>query len=99
MATRYTYDTNLNDEAETEVRVSFTVAWGSPGTGRPYFGPVELYDEGSPDEVEDMRLLLVDGSTGPFDEEFIAAALQEVAVNHTEAMLEEARQREAAWAE
>lgn len=109
MATRYTYDTNLSDDAETEVRVSFTVAWGSPGTGRPYYGPPELYDEGSPDEVEDLRLELVNGAARPtpfgdfgalaVNQEFEAAILQEIAQNHTEAMLEVSRDREEYWAD
>lgn len=107
MATRYTYDTNLSDDAETEVRVSFTVAWGSPGTGRPYYGPPELYDEGSPDEVEDLRLELINGTTRPapfgdaaaVNREFEAAILQEIAQNHMEAMLEAARDREDYWSD
>lgn len=105
MATRYSYATTLAystgdvpEVDEVEVEVSFTVAWGAPGTGRPYYGPVELYDEGSPDEVEDLRLLSVDGVGGPFDQHDEAAILQEIAQNHIEAMLEEARDREAAWA-
>lgn len=106
MATRYTYATSLDfstgevpEVDEVEVEVSFTVAWGSPGTGRPYYGPVELYDEGSPDAVEDLKLLSVDGIGGPFDQHDEAAILQAIAQNHTEPMLEEARDREAAWAE
>lgn len=106
MATRYTYATTLAystgavpEVDEVEVEVSFTVAWGSPGTGRPYYGPVELYDEGSPDEVEDLTLRSVDSAGGPFDQHDEAAILQELAQNHTEAMLQEAREREAAWAE
>lgn len=51
------------DYSEHDVEVSYTVAWGDPGTGSPYFGPVELYDPGSPDEVEDIHLEAVDGVT------------------------------------
>ena len=112
---RYTYATTLafstGDVPETdevEVEVSFTVAWGSPGTGRPYYGPPENYDEGSPDEVEDLRLMSVNGATkscpvdafgaGAVNQEFEAAILQQVAQSHTEGMLEAARDREAYWA-
>lgn len=106
MATRYTYATTLaystGDVPETdevEVEVSFTVAWGSPGSGRPYYGPVENYDEGSPSEVEDLKLMSIDGIGGPFDQHDEAAILQTLAQNHTEAMLEEASDREAYWAD
>lgn len=66
---RYTYATTLSwggdtPTAEVEVEVSFTVAWGSPETGR--FGRPELYDPGSPDEVEDIRLELVEGRPRPW---------------------------------
>ena len=66
MANRYTYATCLGwggDEptAEIDVEVSYTVAWGSPETGR--FGPPENYDPGSPDEVEDLRVEKIDGRT------------------------------------
>lgn len=116
MATRYTYACTLPystgdvpEVEEMDVEVSFSVAWGSTGTGRPYYGPPENYDEGSPDEVEDLRLERVNDAARPspaggfgsteVNQEFEAAILQEVAQNHTEAMLEEARQCEAAWAE
>lgn len=106
MATRYTYATTLSystgevpETDEVEVEVSFTVAWGSPGTGRPYYGPVELYDEGSPDEVEDLTLRSIDGVGGPFDQHDEAAILQALAMNHVEAMLEAARDREDYWSD
>lgn len=107
MATRYRYATCLSfgtdgdaDYCELDVEVSYTVAWGSSGTGRPYFGPPELYDEGSPDEVEDIRLELVDGKplTGcEFNEPVLSRFEEDDDLR--EAMLEEARQREAVWAE
>jgi len=64
MARRYSYATTLSwggDEptAEVEVVVSFTVAWGSPETGR--FGPPENYDPGCPHEVEDIWVEMIDG--------------------------------------
>ena len=102
--TRYTYATTLaystGDIPETDeidVEVSFSVAWGSPQVGR--FGPVEGYDPGSGDEIEDLKLLTVDAVGGPFDQHDEAAILQEIAQNHTESMLQEAREYEGYWAD
>ena len=102
MTARFTYATTLAystgdvpEADEVEVEVSFTVAWGSPETGN--YGPPEGYDPGAPDEVEDLKLLSVDGVGGPFDQHDEAAILQAIAQNHTEAMLEEANDREAYW--
>lgn len=69
MNRRYRYATCLNwggDEptAEVEVEFSFSIAWGSPETGR--FGPPEDYDCGAPHEVEDIRLELVEGKPRPW---------------------------------
>lgn len=66
MTRRYTYATCLGwggDEptAEIDVTLSYAVDWGSPGTGRPYFGPPENYDEGSPPEVQDLCVEKIDG--------------------------------------
>ena len=101
MTRRYTYATTLAystgeipEADEVDVEVSFTVAWGSPEVGR--FGPVEGYDPGAPDEVEDLKLLSVDGVGGPFDQHDEAAILQAIAQNHTEAMIAEARESEVA---
>lgn len=64
MSRRYTYSTCLNwggdvPTAEIEVTISFTVSPGSPESGR--FGPPELYDPGSPAEVNDIRVESIDG--------------------------------------
>jgi len=64
MARRYTYSTCLNwggdvPTCEIDVTVTFTVTPGSPETGR--FGPPELYDPGSPAEVEDIQVESIDG--------------------------------------
>ena len=103
MATRYTYACTLPystgdipEADEVEVEVSFTVAWGSPETGN--YGPPEDYDPGAPDEVEDLKLLSVDGVGGPFDQHDEAAILQTLAQNHKEAMLSAANDIEEAWA-
>ena len=66
MARRYTYATCLGwggdpPTAEIDVEISYTVAWGSPETGR--FGAPEDYDPGSPDEVEDLCVEKIDGRT------------------------------------
>lgn len=91
----HTYATTLaygDDEAEIEV--SFTVAWGSPASG--HYGPPEHYDPGSGDEIEDLKLLSIDCVGGPFDQHYEALILQEIAQNHTEAMIAEASEDEAA---
>lgn len=100
MTRRYTYATTLAystggipEADEVEVEASFTVAWGSPETGN--YGPPEDYDPGSGDEIEDLKLLSVDGVGGPFDQHDEAAILQTLAQNHVEAMLSEASEAEA----
>lgn len=103
MGARYTYATTLEYSTESgpdeiEVEVSYTVTWGSPEQA-------PAYDHGGlpadPDEVNDIALLSIDGVGGPFDQEGEAAILQEISTNerHYEAMIEEASQIEAAWAE
>lgn len=81
---------------EVEIEVSFTVAWGSPETPPTYSHGGLPAD---PDEVNDITLLSVDGVGGPFDQHDEAAILQTIAMNHTEAMLEAANDREAYWAD
>lgn len=114
MATRYTYTTTIvgttdaGEPEELEVEVSYAVVWGRPETP-------PAYDHGGlpadPDEIDDVRLELVNGTKPPHatdefsqlsvNQEFEAAILQEIAVNerHYFAMIEEAAQHEAAWAE
>lgn len=69
MSRTYRYATTLSwggdvPTAEVDVEVSFTVAWGSPETGR--FGPPEHYDPGSASEIEDIKLLTVEGKPRPW---------------------------------
>jgi hypothetical protein len=101
MTSRYTYATTLAystgevpEVDEVEVEVSFTVTWGRPETP-------PAYDHGGlpadPDEINNLTLLSIDGVGGPFDQHSEAAILQEIAQNHTEAMLAEACDHEAAW--
>jgi len=51
--------------AEIEVECSYSVAWGSPESGR--FGPPEDYDPGAGDVVEDIKILTVGGKPWPVD--------------------------------
>ena len=106
MSTRYRYAACLGfgtdgeaDYCEIDVEVSYSVAWGSPGTPTPYFGPAELYDPGSPHEVEDIRLETVDGRpiTGC---EFIEPVLDRFEEDDElrEIMVQEAIEHEAARA-
>lgn len=105
---RYRYATCLSwggdiPTAEVEVVVSFGVTWGSPETGR--FGPPESYDPGSPDEVEDIRLELVEGKPRPWgmysgyvaneDDEFELEVIEKLDGHHDD-MIAEAQMSEAA---
>lgn len=104
MATRYRYATTLcgttgaGEPGEMDVEVSFVVTWGRAEAAPSYSHGGLPAD---PDEIDDVRVELIDGARGPFDQEVEAAILQEIALSerHYEAMLEEAVQREAAWAE
>lgn len=98
MTRRFTYQTTLAfstgdvpEADEVEIEVSFTVAWGSPETPPTYSHGGLPAD---PDEVNDITLLSVDGVGGPFDQHDEAAILQTLAMNHTEAMLNEASEIE-----
>lgn len=88
MTRRYTYATTLaystGDAPETD-EVEVEVSY----TVAP----------GSSSEVEDLKLLSIDGVGGPFDQHDEAAILQTIAMNHTEAMLIEAGEAEDGWAE
>lgn len=101
MAARYRYATCLNwggdtPTAEVEVVVSFTVAPGTPESGR--FGPPETYDPGSPAEVEDIRLELVEGKPRPWgmysgyvaneDDEFEREAIEKLESHHADMLAE-----------
>lgn len=101
MAARYRYATCLNwggdtPTAEVEVVVSFTVAPGTPESGR--FGPPENYDPGSPAEVEDIRLDLVEGKPRPWgmysgyvaneDDEFEREVIEKLESHHADMLAE-----------
>jgi hypothetical protein len=105
MTRRYTYSTCLNwggDEptAELDVEVSFSVAWGSPESGR--FGSPEHYDPGSGDVVEDIRVHTVEGLERPWhlhpggDDALAAEIIAKLEMVHEAEMLAEAREEEAA---
>ena len=110
-ATRYRYDTGVSfggDEptAEFDVTVSYTVTWGRPETP-------PAYDHGGlpadPDEVDDIRLELIDGKPRPWDlgcgflsdDEVAEMVVDQLSSRDAilAAMIEEAAQTEAAWAE
>ena len=105
MARRYTYSTCLNwggdvPTAEIEVTVSFTVSPGSPESGR--FGPPELYDPGSPAEVEDIRVESIDGRSVEQSPGLLIPILEKLEDLHDElrdAMLAEAAERDVADAD
>lgn len=104
MATRYTYaaSVTLGDDFDTEaeIEVTYSVAWGSPETGRGYMADPYRYDPGAPDVVECVQLVAINGEpVNVYPPEFAAQALAEIETNHTEAMLEEARHEDAAWDE
>jgi hypothetical protein len=99
MARRYFYSTCLMfgtdgeaDHVELDVTVSFTVAWGSPESGR-YGGPPEDYDPGSPDEVEDVQLVEPTGLSASNLADVLSRMEDDV---HTAAMAEIAREADAA---
>lgn len=110
MARRYTYATTLSwggDEptAELEVEVSFSVAWGSPGTPTPYLGPVENYDPGSGSVIEDIRVETVESMERPWrlhpggDDALAAEIIAKLEMDHEDEMLAEASEEEAADAD
>lgn len=67
--THYTTVNLGNDEAsEFEVTLTFSVAWGSPETGR--FGRPEDYDPGCGSEVEDIKVVSIEGMTSGWGKAF-----------------------------
>lgn len=98
---RYRYSASLSwggdaPTAEVEVEVSFSVAWGSPETGRGYMADPAKYDPGSPDVVEDIKLLTVDGRSRPWDmgfgflsdDEFERDVIEKLEVHHDDMIAE-----------
>lgn len=70
MAKRYTFETTVAlegggqaDGAEFDVKVEFSVAWGSAPTPTSYMMDPRLYDPGSDSEVEDIKVVAVEGLT------------------------------------
>lgn len=89
---RHSYSTCISfgtdgeaDYSEMDVTVSFTVAWGSEPSGM--FGPPENYDPGSANEIEDLRVDLIDGKPPTLGPVYIAMILDEVERVSTEDML------------
>ncbi len=70
MPKRYTYETTVALEsggqaegAEFDVKIEFSVSWGSAPTPTYYMMDPRLYDPGSDSEVEDVKVLTVEGLT------------------------------------
>jgi hypothetical protein len=102
MSRRFTYTTTLNwggdtPTAEIEVTVSYLVSWGAPEQGPSYASGGQPAD---PDEIDDVRLDLVEGKPRPWgmgfgyvtDDEFATDCVEKIEGNahHLEAMLNEA---------
>lgn len=105
MTRTYTYEATVclgSDEgSEFDVKASFTVAWGSPETGR--FGPVEGYDPGSADEIENVRILEVEGKASGWsqyagdmlsDGQVAEVLIDALITDHAERMLHEAAEED-----
>jgi hypothetical protein len=108
MSKRYTYSGTITfghdgepGYSEVEVTVSYSVAWGSPETGR-YSGPPENYDPGSPSVVEDIKLEKVEDKPRPWDmgfgnwpdDEFEKDVIERLEA-HEDRMIAEASEEEA----
>lgn len=104
MSRPFVYETTLSfgtdgepDYCEIDVKVEFTVAWGSPETGN--YGPPENYDPGSGDEIENVKLVEVNRKPRPWnmglgfitDDEFAETVADVLdGGHHPEAMINEA---------
>ena len=93
MSRRYTYAASLSfggdaPTAELEVEVDFTVEWGSPESGRS--GRPEDYDPGSPSIVEDIKVLKINGRSGPFEKATVDAIVDALETGLHDEMLEAA---------
>lgn len=113
MAQRFTHYTTVrlsaDEGGEFDVTLTYSVAWGSPETGR--FGPVEGYDPGSDSEVEEIKVVEIDGLTSGWgkafamgyqtDEQIAAAVIEALTDADLDRMLVEASEEaadEAAYA-
>jgi len=82
MSPRYTYAATLSfgprDEptGEIEVECSYAVSWGAPEQGPSYASGGQPAD---PDEIDDIRILSVDGKPWPVD---LSYGLQTEAEDH-----------------
>lgn len=104
MHRRYKYSTCLAfgtdgeaDYCEMDVTVSFSVAWGSPQSGAGYLADPALYDPGSADVVEDIRVESIDGKP-PTNRVLAAMILDQIdgpTDVHTREMIAEAQAVEA----
>jgi hypothetical protein len=97
--TRYTYETTLSFphsdyDVEVDVKATFTVAWGHPGcwyqrNGDPGFPP-------EPDEIDDVKLVSIDGVPVDLCEpDTIVAVMEKLTHDYEELMLAEAAEQRA----
>ncbi len=110
MAARFTHYTTVrlsaDEGGEFDVTLTYSVAWGSPEVGR--FGPVEGYDPGSDSEVEDIKVVEIEGLTEGWgkafafgyqtDEQIADAVIEALTDRDYDAMLVEASEEAAAHA-
>lgn len=110
MSSRYTYATTLSfgqdgepGYCELDVEVSYRVLWGRPETPPAYSHGGLPAD---PDEVDDVRLELIDGKPRPWDLTWaLGSEAETIAIIEDRfgdlwcELIEEARSREGAWAE
>lgn len=72
MSKTFTHYTTVNlgngEASEFEVTLTFTVAWGSPSSG--HFGRPEDYDPGCDSQIEDIKVVEINGLTSGWGEAF-----------------------------
>ena len=72
MGKRFTHYTTVRlsegEAGEFEVTLTFSVAWGSPSSG--HFGRPENYDPGCDSQIEDIKVIEINGLTSGWGEAF-----------------------------
>jgi len=113
MGKTFTHYTTVNlgngEAGEFDVKLTFSVAWGSPPSGLS--GPPENYDPGCGDEIEDIKVVEIEGLTSGWgkafamgyqtDEQIAAAVIEALTDADLDRMLVEASEEaadEAAYA-
>lgn len=101
-----TVSLGASEASEFDVTLTFSVAWGSPETGR--FGRPEDYDPGCGSEVENIKVVSIEGLTSGWgkafamgyqtDEQVAAEVIEALTEAQLDAMLVEASEEAAAEA-